>query len=659
MSIVMNVPCPECQHMGHDAKGTNMIVFSDGVKFCNRAHWHKDGQVLLIPADGESPILNMEVTGTIKYTQSQFEELVREGKLDNPTIREIALSGMKGVDRWAVANQDERDRLIEERNGDESYFNQLKVKNLVSRHIPGNVAKFYNVRVGLGLDGKVARHYYPTYDYHDGEWKGAKCRTLPKDFKYGSLGWTWGDNLMFGQKQTAAAMESGARMDTLLLVGGECDVLAAQTMMLEAKVGSKWEGVYEHVWSPTKGEMAIEEIILNKDEINKFKKVLVCFDDDEVGKKLNRDVGRIFRTKVKQLKLPAGCKDPNDALKQGRGKEFMDAWWNPADLFEGGYLNSMDKYREKAKKVPTMGLSWPWELMNKVTYGIRDYTMSVWGMGTGVGKTTLTKEVVFFLAYTFNIQLVVIYLEERADKTVRSFAGYLINKNLNAPPCNDKDDPDYEELRDYTEEEANEAIDRLCNDNRIYIGDLEGRKDVSSVMQVLEEASALGFTKFVVDNLTAFEHKGENGKAVSKVEAIDETMKRLGTFKDENPISIFLLSHLKKVYGDRTPFEEGGDVTLNDFRGAGSIVFWADDVWAGIRNTTAPTLSERCLLILKNLKTREVGHMTGTKVYTKKNMSTGKLEQTEDRPPVQDGFDDGVNKKRKQPKQYGEDNDSY
>lgn len=621
------------------------MVFEDQAMYCNRSHWHKDGLPLYIAPDGENPILSMEVDGTIKYSQDQFNQLVEEGKLSNPMVRQIALSGMRGEDRWSVSTDKEQEAMLKERSLDESYFNNLKIKSLVSRHIPGQIAKFYNVRVGVDLQGKVSRHYYPTYDFKTGDWKGAKCRVLPKDFKYGHLGWTWGENLMFGQKQTADVMATGARMDTLLLVGGECDVMAAQTMLLASKDGTKWAGQYAHVWSQTKGEKALAEIVLNKEAIKKFKKIIVCFDNDEVGNQLNKNVGKIFRGKVYKLSLPAGCKDPNDCLKQGRGSEFVEAWWAPVDVFEGGSLSSMNKYREDAKEMPTMGLGWPFPSMDSVTYGIRSNYLSVWGMGTGVGKTKTTKEVVFHLAYVHDQQVVVIYLEEQAKKTVRSFAGTLINKDLTAPPCNDPCDPEYSLMRDYTKEQADAAIDQLCDDGRIMIGDLKGSKEVDAVMEVMEEALALGFKYFIIDNLTAFQHKGKGGSDSNNTEAIDETMRRIGTFKDENPVFIMLLSHLKKPFGDRTPYEEGGHVSINDFRGAGSITFWANDVWGGVRNTLAPTFEEKCLTTYEALKNRDVGYKTGSKVYVKMGMEDGRLRETDERP--QEKFDDGTSPKRK------------
>jgi twinkle protein len=201
-------------------------------------------------------------------------------------------------------------------------------------------------------------------------------------------------------------------------------------------------------------------------------------------------------------------------------------------------------------------------------------------------------------------------------------------------------------MRDYTEQEANDAIDRLCDEGRIMIGDLEGRKDVASVMEVMEEALAMGYEYFIIDNLTAFEHSGAGDKQANKVDAIDETMKRLGTFKDENEVFILLLSHLKKVYGERTPHEEGGRVSIQDFRGAGSITFWANDVVGICRNTGAESFAEKCLTTYENLKNRDVGHRVGSKIYASMNMKTGRLLETT-APPEAKKFDDGTGPKKK------------
>ena len=645
--IVQNQPCPACQEMGRDKTGNHLMLFDDGNMVCNRKHLHKNGEVFFVPTGSDNPILGMEISGKIKYTVEHFKELLESGKLTSPAVREIALSGMRGQDRWEASNEEERTRMLECRDYDLQYFEQLKVRNLKSRHIRGDIAKFYNVRTGMDESGRIVdRHYYPVYSKEDGQLRGAKCRMLPKDFSKGTLGWTWGSTMLAGQQTLATVLDEGGRMDTLLLVGGECDMMAGQQMLFDARQGTNFASIHAHVWSPTKGECALSEIMDNKETIGKFKKIILAFDNDETGKKLTNDVARLFRDKAFKIQWPDGCKDVNDCLKQGREKEFVDSWFNPASPFEGGNIRRMSHYRDKALEVIEDGLSYPWPDLNKTSYGIRPYTLSVWGGGSGCGKTTVTKEIVFHLAYQHNKNVMVVYLEDQPDKVLRSFAGYLIGKDLAAPACSDKRDPDYTVMRDYTVEQATAAINQLCEDNKIFIGDLEGRKDVDSVMAVIEEGIIMGYEYFVVDNLTAFEHSGKNGKMVNKVEAIDETMRRLGTAKDENPIHIMVLSHLNRDKDN--PHEEGGEVGMHHFRGAQSITFWANAIYSIERNTKAEKLAERCLTTLRCCKSRDAGHNTGSCAYALKSMETGKLQQVsapaahkKDKPEKRKDFDTG------------------
>lgn len=102
-------------------------------------------------------------------------------------------------------------------------------------------------------------------------------------------------------------------------------------------------------------------------------------------------------------------------------------------------------------------------------------------------------------------------------------------------------------------------------------------------------------------------------------------MKRLGTFKDEYPVNIMLLSHLVKVHegGGRTPHTRGGEVYESDFRGAGSITFWANAVWSIERNTMAQQFRNKCITLYRNLKNRGIGHMVGSTVVAEKDIRTG------------------------------------
>jgi len=120
--IVQNIACPECQKTGHDHRGSNLMVFSDGARYCNREHWHSNGLPLYIAPDGDDPIMDMEVDGSIKYTLQQFKDLQKEGKLDNPMVREIALSGMRGEDRWSASTEQERSVMKQDQSEDHEWW---------------------------------------------------------------------------------------------------------------------------------------------------------------------------------------------------------------------------------------------------------------------------------------------------------------------------------------------------------------------------------------------------------------------------------------------------------------------------------------------------------------------------------------------------------
>ncbi|KAF2282444.1 hypothetical protein GH714_043915 [Hevea brasiliensis] len=113
---------------------------------------------------------DLPINGSIKYTPAQFRELEKEGKLADPKLRDIALGGMRMADRWEVMTDAEREAQQVEWGYDVEHFEGLKVRNLVSRHIRGEIAKFYNIRVGLNAEGAVARHYYPRYEQGEVIW---------------------------------------------------------------------------------------------------------------------------------------------------------------------------------------------------------------------------------------------------------------------------------------------------------------------------------------------------------------------------------------------------------------------------------------------------------------------------------------------------------
>lgn len=673
--IIKNEPCHECRKRGHDKTGNHLIRFEDGGGYCSRGHFHDSGKPYYEQAGSALPVGELPITGDIKYSPGEFRNLEAEGKLRDPLHRALALGGMRMADRWEVMSDDEREDKQDEWDREVEWFGELKRTHLVTRSIHGVIAALYNIRVGHNDAKQVARHYYPRYE--KGVQVGAKCRTLPKDFSFGHLGKLFGDQDLFGMHIAKQIADSGQKRNMCLLVGGECDVAAAQQMLVKELNGlpelgnlTNLEGKkLFHVYGPNKGEQAIEEFIHNKEFLSTFKTIITGFDSDEVGDKLSRELVKVMRgtgVTVKKMVMPNGCKDPNDAAKAGRDSEFVNAMFNAQESQVRGKLKRVSDVREKARTMVEMGKDYWLKGFNKVTFGIRLHYLSVWGAGTGVGKTDTT------MAHVANLMnagedVVVIYLENQIDEVARTFAGMLVGKDFNSPPQTQEEidlGAEYNPARDYDQQDLDDALDLLDNQDHLLIADLKGSKDVDAVMEVMQDALSQGYKYFVVDNLTAFEHKNEKGVVATGVQAIDETMKRIGTFKDENAVNIFLLSHLIKVGGGngRIGHTQGGEVYESDFRGAGSITFWANAVWGIERNTMAEVFRNKCITLYRNLKNRGIGHMVGSVIVAEKNITTGKYTELEgvnelpevgrkkdDKPDGQrerDSFDQGDNPSR-------------
>lgn len=632
MAVVMNLPCPACQKNGADKFGKYLMVFEDGGKLCVHTHNHDSRERYYEAPNGLDPVFDHAIDGKVQYSPEQYKELVAQGKINSDFLRQLAMSGMRMKDRYAVMTEAERAAVEAEWAADMVWFNTLNTKSLIDRGIHGLIAKMYDVRVGHDEQGIVNRHYYPVHDVATLELMGAKARTLPKDFRSGHLGKRFDGTAMFGRHTTKMVMDSGnlkkGKMGKLLVVGGECDVMAAQQMLV--KVNNRLESFQGlktldglklfHVWGPTKGETALEEIVSNRQYIEQFEEVVFAFDDDDVGNKLNLECARLFRGRSKFFNYPGGCKDANDALKRGFEKEFVDAWWHPVEAKVKGTLRAASHWAEAAKTIRTMGLSYFEPALNPITFGIQLNYLSVWGAGTGVGKTEFTTRHITSLIGQGK-PVVALYLENSPDEVLRMVASTMANKDFMSPPWSEEEGTPYNAARDYTQEQLDDTIDELVATGLLFIPELQGSKDISVIMEVLQDSIALGYQYFVVDNLTAFEHR-VGDKVQTGVLALDETMKRIGTFKDENPVNIMLLTHLTNDK-TRVAFEMGGEVRTSDFRGAGSIGFWANAAWSIERHTSASCIEYKCTTLIRNLKARGNGHMVGTTVVLRKDLATG------------------------------------
>ena len=124
-------------------------------------------------------------------------------------------------------------------------------------------------------------------------------------------------------------------------------------------------------------------------------------------------------------------------------------------------------------------------------------------------------------------------------------------------------------------------------------------------------------------------HDGDERKA------IDSIMTRLRSIVEETKAGIILVSHLRRVVGNKG-HENGIQVNLSHLRGSQSIAQLSDCVIALERNQQSDDPAEANTTLLRVLKSRYTGDvgLAGRFLYDRE---TGRLNEV----PIEDYEDDG------------------
>mgnify|MGYP000241530974 CR=1 FL=1 len=97
---------------------------------------------------------------------------------------------------------------------------------------------------------------------------------------------------------------------------------------------------------------------------------MVCFDTDKPGIEASQKVAQLFEpNKCKIVRLDH--KDPNEYLKMGKAKEFVQDWWSAESYTPAGILNLAKLGDSLYEEEYCETIPYPWSAMNEKTYGMR------------------------------------------------------------------------------------------------------------------------------------------------------------------------------------------------------------------------------------------------------------------------------------------------
>tara|TARA_R110001583_G_scaffold25011_10_gene91009 strand:+ start:2688 stop:4331 length:1644 start_codon:yes stop_codon:yes gene_type:complete len=476
--------------------------------------------------------------------------------------------------------------------------NEGSFVDLTDRKISLSTARKYGVKATTKPDGSVETHSYPYYIAN--EIVGTKVRNCTtKDFTWrGSPKGT----MLFGQQ----IAQTGGKYITL--VEGECDAMAAYELM-----GSKWPVV--SVKNGAGG--SVKDVKENLEFLESFDCVVINFDNDKVGQEAAQKVARLFKPgKSKIVQLPDEFKDPNDMLRNNRSAAFMAAWWAAKTYTPAGVLDMTDMETEFFTDNEKESIPYPWAGLNEKLYGMRQGELVTLTGGTGLGKSSVTRELEHWILKTTQDNIGILALEENWKRTMYGLLSIEADKRLFVKQIRD-------ELPQAQQQQYYRNLCKGENEGRLIIHSHLGVQDIDEIFSKLRYMIIGRDCKWVV-----IDHLGMMTSALAEGDerrAIDNIMTRLRSLVEETGAGVILVSHLRRVEGNRG-HEQGIEVSMSHLRGSNGIGQISDCVIALERNQQSDDPIEASttrMRILKSRYTGEVG-LAGHLLYDK---DTGRLSE--------------------------------
>jgi len=487
--------------------------------------------------------------------------------------------------------------------------NRMKEKNpvaasfveLIDRKISLATAKKYGVKAST-INGKVDKHYYPYYNGH--EHAGTKVRKQNKEFIWTGSAKEVG---LFGEN----LFKAGGKFITL--TEGECDAMAAYELM-----GSKWPAV--SIKSGAAG--GVRDVKENLEYLESFDAVVINFDNDKHGKEAAQKVAKLLTPgKAKIMTLPVDYKDANDMLRQGRHAAYVSAFWDSKIYTPSGVLNLSDQFEayQKLRLEKKRAIPYPWSGLNKKLEGLRAGELVTLTGGTGLGKSSVTREIEHWLIENTEDNVGVIALEETWSRTAEGIMAVEANAKLHLDSVK----------AEFTESQLDDCYRKVFmgdNDGRVWIHAHHGVNNIDDIFSKLRYMIiGLDCKWIVVDHLhmlvlSTLEH--------DERKAIDGIMHRLRTMVEETGCGMILVSHLRRVEGNRG-HENGIETGLSHLRGSQSIAQLSDCVISLERNQQAEDKIEASTTKVRVLKSRYTGDV-GVASHLLYDNKTGRLRELDD-----------------------------
>ena len=507
-------------------------------------------------------------------------------------------------------NNMETEKVVEINNNSTSTLKSTGIVDAIAeRKISKDTARIYNTQIRK--TGSMTTHHIYQYFDNNGIHIANKVREV-QNKKFWSEGNLSGSGL-FGQNIFGKAGKY------ITVCEGEVDAMSAYELL-----GSKWPVVSIKNGAAS----ALQNCRDSFEYLNKFEKVVLCFDNDKPGKEASLQVAELFEPN-KCLIMNMELKDANEYLKTNQREKFNTTWWNSKTFTPAGIVNLADLGEKLYDEKYCETVLYPWVGLNDKTYGMRTGELVCFTSGAGMGKSSIIRELMHHVMSNSQDNIGVLAMEENIRNTAFNIMSVEANERLYIKEIRNR----------FTKEQLVEWQDKTIGTGRFFAFDHFGSISNDEILsRVRYMAKALGCKWVVLDHLSILVSGQEDNGDERK--SIDILMTKLRSIVEETNIGLLLVSHLRRPAGDRG-HEDGREVSLSHLRGSASIAHLSDSVIALERNQQAEAPTEANTTILRVLKNRYTGD-TGIACRLHYDKETGRMTEINN-PFMENDEDDNGN----------------
>ena len=460
-------------------------------------------------------------------------------------------------------------------------------------------------------DGKTPSAYYiPTEK--NGKITGYAAKTIGEN----PVKWFIGDTKDIAPYGWDKAIKSGSHR--LIITEGPEDMLAVDRIY-EMYGDKEW---HPAVISVTSGVNSGKQLAKYANEMRRhFKEIVLCLDNDEVGKKFLKECMILFGDAV-SVELP--FKDANECLMKGVAQQAYKALAYKKEVPSNSKLVWGTSLVESSAEPPRWGeLTWPWPKMQDLTRGIRLGETIYIGAGVKMGKSEILNALAAHFILEDKVKVFMAKPEEANNKTMKLLSGKAAGKVFHDPKI------------PFNRDEYIAAAQSIANS--VAMVDLYQHVGWESLVPTIKAAAYEGCKAVFIDPITNLTNGMESAEANVKLQAIAQQAAQIAM--DLN-IVVFLFCHLKapqgilmddkrqryydqgKYTGFNCPHEKGGEVLSAQFAGSRAMMRSAHYM-IGLEGNKDENLEPhiRNTRHLRILEDREYGEIGTVPIFWDKNTS--------------------------------------